>query len=71
MDDATITALDSVFLKMRGERVGLVLTNLDGQMPVRIARRYTRIHRWISNIGKVTLVFASAIAGLLWDALWN
>lgn len=71
MDDATITALDSVFLKMRGERVGLVLTNLDGQMPVRIARRYTRIHRWICNIGRLALVFASAIAGFLWHTLWN
>jgi len=38
---------------------------------VRIARRYTRIHRWICNIGRVVLVFASAIAGLLWYALWN
>ena len=71
MDDATITASDSVFLKMRGERIGLVLTNLDGQMPVRIARRYTRIHRWICNIGRVVLVFASAIAGFLWYAQWN
>ena len=71
MEAATITALDSVFLKMRGERVGLVLKNLDGQMPVRIARRYTRIHRWICNIGRVALVFASAIAGLLWYALWK
>ena len=71
MEDATITAADSVFLKMRGEGVGLVLTNLDGQMPVRIARRYTRIHRWICNIGRFALVFASTIAGMLWHTLWN
>ena len=71
MEDATITAADSVFLKMRGEPVGLVLTNLDGQMPMRISRRYTRIHRWMCNTGRVALVFASAIAGLLWYALWK
>lgn len=71
MEEATITDAESVFLKMRGELCGLVLTTLDGHLPVQIAHRYTKIHRWMRNIGRLALVFASTIAGLVWYAVWN
>lgn len=71
MEEAFITAADSVFLKIRGEQHGFVLTERTGYMPVRITRRDTKIHRWLRWTGRLVVVFAALIAGFLWHALWN
>lgn len=71
MEEAIITAADSVFLTIRGERHGLVLTERTGYMTVRISRRYTKIHGRLRWAGRLVVVFATLITGFLWHALWN
>ncbi len=71
MEEGTITAADSVFLRLRGKPYGIVLTHKDTPLPVPIIRRYTKIHRWMRHIARFALIVSSAALGAVWLALAN
>ena len=71
MEEGIVTSAQSVFLRMRGEQAGLVLSQSDGFMPIPIVQRYATCNRRMRNIARIILVLAAAVAGLIWCSLWN
>lgn len=70
-EEGIITAADSVFLRQRGNQAGIALAQESGYMPIPIARRYTKRHRWLRRIGRFALILVAAALGLIWCTLWS
>lgn len=71
IDEGTASSRGSVFLRMKGEQICLVLACDSGYIPIPITRRFTKWHRRIHNLGRFALILAAMAAGMLWYTLWN